>query len=324
MIAHGLLLIDKPKGITSFDVIRELRRSTGVKKMGHTGTLDPMATGLLVICLGEATKLVPYLTADDKGYEAEVTFGVTTNTFDAEGDVVHVSPRDELMTLTEEQARTTLSSFLGAQQQRPPAFSAIKVDGERLYERARRGEEVEVPLRDVTFHTLELLSFSAGRESETEVTLDAPEEHSRDPRYGVDGMRSCPRARVDVLCSKGTYIRSLAADWGERLGFGAHLSGLRRTRAGHFSLSKAHQLDEVSSERLQELLIPLSEALPQAPIIRLNADEVTAIRHGKLIEWEPHLVPHSSVYRGLSPEGILVALLEPIEGQLKVLRGFQA
>ena len=306
VIAHGVLLIDKPKGLSSFDVIRELRRATGVKKMGHTGTLDPMATGLLVICLGEATKLVPYLTADDKGYEAEVTFGVTTDTYDAEGDITHQAHIDQLQSLRQSSVVDQLTNFMGAQLQRPPAFSAIRVNGERLYDKARRGEKVDVPLRSVTFHHLELTRWS-----------------SVDVEDMSEASLSFPKAEVTVICSKGTYIRSLAFDLGAVLGCGAHLSALRRTQAGHFKLNEAHDLKSVTSENLSRVLTPLAEALPQAPKVTLNAAEVLAVQQGKVIS-APNLDPSDvGVYRGISTEGRLIALLKKEGAQLKVARGFK-
>ena len=300
--AHGVLLIDKPRGLSSFDVIRALRRATGIKKMGHTGTLDPMATGLLVICLGEATKLVPYLTADDKEYEAEVTFGVTTNTYDAEGDVTHRAPVEQLSMLQRVEVADALSTFLGRQSQRPPAFSAVRVDGQRLYEKARRGEAVEAPLRQVTFHQLELTNWRA-IESETGDIF--------------------PRAEVQVRCSKGTYIRSLASDLGEKLECGAHLTALRRTQAGRFCLNEAHKLESITAETILGAITPLVEALPQAPRVILDSSEVIAILHGKQID-APQLEPSEiGVYRGVSVEGQLIALLQVEGAHLKVARGFR-
>ncbi len=300
-IAHGLLLIDKPKGHSSFDVIRDLRRLTGVKKMGHTGTLDPMATGLLVICLGEGTKLVPYLTADDKSYEAEITFGMSTDSYDAEGEMVAQDPWIKLDTLTQEQVQDTLARFLGTHEQRPPAFSAIKVNGERLYAKARRGEEVEVPTRTVTFYELELLSFTPGQAEQ--------------------GL--LPKASVRVKCSKGTYIRSLAFDLGQNMGLNTHLSALKRTQAGAFVLEHSQSLENISGENLDQLLTPLVEALPQATHLALSQEAVLAVRQGKLITAPSDLPPSElSLCRATDPQGRLVALLTFEKGKLKVLRGF--
>ena len=300
-IAHGLLLIDKPKGHSSFDVIRDLRRITGVKKMGHTGTLDPMATGLLVICLGEGTKLVPYLTADDKSYEAEITFGLSTDSYDAEGKIVARDTWTSLKSLTKDKIQEVMLSFLGTQAQKPPAFSAIKVNGERLYEKARRGEEVEVPTRTVTFHEIDMLSYNGGNETDDLL----------------------PKLRIKVKCSKGTYIRSLAFDLGQKLGVNTHLSALRRTQAGAFTLSAAHNLKQINGDFLHDLLTPLAEALPQATHLSLNDEAVLAVKQGKMIPAPEGLTnAELSLCRATDLQGRLIALLTFEKNKLKVLRGF--
>ena len=298
-VAHGLLLIDKAKGCSSFDVIRDLRRQTQVKKMGHTGTLDPMATGLMVICVGEGTKLVPYLTADDKTYEAEVTFGISTDSYDAEGEIIAKNTQDELTHLNEERIERALHHFLGPQTQTPPAFSAIKVNGERLYKKARRGEEVEVPTREVIFYTLNLRSFSPQSEG------------------------SPAKVRFTVKCSKGTYIRSLASDLGEQLGVYAHLSQLRRITVGEFSLKRAQLVQEITPESLNSSLIPLIDALPALPIITLTEANLIKVKQGRAIKL-PETLKHVkfSVCRAQSFSGVLVALLKNEAESLKVLRGF--
>ena len=275
--------------------------------MGHTGTLDPMATGLMIICLGEATKLVPYLTADDKGYEAEITFGVATNTYDAEGEITHQADVDQLRSLCRSSVIDALTQFQGSQLQRPPAFSAIKVKGQRLYDKARRGETVELPLRPVCFHQLKLNQW-----------IDSQEASKTDCE-----SRSLPRAEVSVHCSKGTYIRSLAFDIGEHLGCGAHLSALRRTQAGHFTLAEAHELKSITPENLSDRLTPVADALPQAPKVELSPADVLAVQQGKLIS-APNILPSEiGIYRGISAEGDLIALLKLQGSQLKVVRGFR-
>ena len=260
-----------------------------------------MATGLMVICVGEGTKLVPYLTADDKSYEAEVTFGVATDSYDAEGEVTQ---RDDLAMLTPlhlSQVEEALSSFLGMQEQTPPAFSAIRVNGERLYEKARRGEVVEVPTRTVTFHTLELLDFLPA-------TTETP----------------LPKARLRVKCSKGTYIRSLAADLGARLGVSAHLTMLRRTAAGSFKIADASPVESVTSETLDDQLLSLVEALPHVPLISLSPEETHEIRLGRSLPLPQSFTATDdlSLCRGQSPAGELIALLTLRDDRLKVLRGF--
>lgn len=300
-VAHGLLLIDKPKGYSSFDVIRNLRRSTHIKKMGHTGTLDPMATGLLVVCLGEGTKLVPYLTADDKSYEAEVTFGVATDSYDAEGKVSDCNQPEELSHLSERMVQEALVHFIGSQEQIPPAFSAIKVKGERLYEKARRGEEVVVPPRMVTFYELRLIDFSVGDGS----------------------LENLPTARLHIKCSKGTYIRSFAVDLGSKLKVHAHLTMLRRTEAGGFNIQQATQLTEINTDSLNTYLLPLSHALPQATQLSVDQAAVTSLRQGKSIP-APQGVSAAELGLccALSPQGDLIALLTYERGSLRILRGF--
>ncbi|MBM4291948.1 MAG: tRNA pseudouridine(55) synthase TruB [Deltaproteobacteria bacterium] len=250
---HGVLLIDKQGGQSSFDVLRDVKRALGVSRVGHSGTLDPMATGLLVVCLGEGTKLATYLTADDKRYVGEVSFGTSTNTYDAEGEVVAEDPPARLAALTREGVARALAGFVGRITQRPPAFSAIKVDGRPLYERARRGEEVEAPAREVVFYALELLSFDEERR----------------------------RAVVSAWCSKGTYIRSLAHDLGAALGLHAHLSALRRVASGGLRVEDACPASALSSSTLASRLIPLERALPSWPRAWVDAAGAAALAQGQ-------------------------------------------
>jgi tRNA pseudouridine55 synthase len=286
---HGLLLIDKLKGESSFDIIRSLRRSTQEPKMGHTGTLDPMATGLMIICVGEGTKLVPYLTADDKRYIGEITFGVSTDTYDAEGEVLSTDSYERASQLTAGDLSEALLKLTGEIEQRPPAYSAIKVNGERLYEKARRGEAVEAPLRRVTLHALQLDSFISGTSSEF------------------------PKATLSVHCSKGTYIRSLALDLGKLVGLNAHLTQLRRTSCGVFNIDQACLAEEVDEESISTHLRPLVDALPHWPLIELSSTQEVALKHGQQIYFnEERRGPHSSPSRAINSTGRLIALIAPI------------
>ncbi len=208
----GILLIDKPAGWTSHDIVAKARGITGQRRIGHTGTLDPMATGLIVACLGKATRLVEYMTLHDKRYEGEITLGVTTDTDDGEGTILSRRP---VPTISGVQVDDLERSFTGAIQQRPPAYSAIKVEGQRAYAAARRGETIELAPREVVVHRLE-------------IAVVAPD-----------------RLRIGVHCGSGTYVRSLARDIGEALGCGAHLSKLRRTHTGGFSVAEAITLDDL-------------------------------------------------------------------------------
>lgn len=215
--ASGVLLIDKPQTWTSFDVVNKLKRLLQQKKIGHAGTLDPMATGLLIVCVGRAaTKHIDQFMGMEKVYTATFRLGESTPSYDADSEVTQTRAWQHL---SEDDIRSACAAFEGEIEQRPPIFSAIKIGGERLYKKARRGEEVEIPTRKVFIHHLKVLEIR-GQE-----------------------------VAVEVKCSKGTYIRSLAHDIGEVLGCGAHLSALRRTQIGEFKVENAYQLPQ-----LQELL----------------------------------------------------------------------
>jgi len=229
---EGVLLVDKPSGMTSHDVVYHLRRKLQIKKIGHAGTLDPMATGLLVMLIGKATRISQYLISVDKAYEGEATLGVVTDSQDAEGEVMETRPVPEL---TAEQVRETMKTFLGDQYQMPPMHSAIKIGGVPLYKLARKGEEVEREPRFIRIASFELLSFTP------------------------------PKLTFSVACTKGTYVRTIANDLGQKLGCGAHLSALRRTASGKFNISQCLPLDRIEALPLSEIekrLIPVYEAAP--------------------------------------------------------------
>ncbi len=214
----ALLLVDKPSGWTSFDVVAKIRGMLRVKKVGHTGTLDPLATGLLILCLGKATKLADTIQAGEKEYTGTIRFGATTTTDDAEGEE---NEQFSIAHLTDRMIHESATGFVGESLQIPPMFSARKKDGQRLYKLARRGETVEVPPRLIT-----IMEFSI-----TEVNL--------------------PDAKFKVVCSKGTYIRSLARDMGEKMETGGYLTELRRTRSGSFSVADAVTMQELQQLREQ-------------------------------------------------------------------------
>ncbi len=248
----GLLLVDKPAGLTSFDVVRRVRSLCRTRKVGHTGTLDPFATGVLPICVGSATRLAGLLTDGDKTYEATVALGVSTDTLDLDGRVVATRPVDPA--LTEAQFKRILAQFTGSIQQTPPMYSAVKIKGKRLYQYAREGRAVERPSREVTVHELTLLAWTP------------------------------PRATIRVRCSKGTYVRVLAADIGEALGCGAHLVSLRRTRVGPFGIEGARTLEALErmadSGDLDGAMIPLVEVVPHLPRIQVSGAQVRRVKHG--------------------------------------------
>ena len=210
----GVLVVDKPVGMTSHDVVQAIRNGTNLRRAGHTGTLDPRASGVLVILVGPAVRLSEYVSASDKRYQAIIRLGGRTDTFDADGKV---TPTTQPVNVTEQQFEDVLKTFVGEIEQTPPPYSAVKVQGRKAYEMARKGEEVELEPRKITVHHLEVLEW-------------AP-----------------PEVVIDVHCSSGTYVRSLANDLGEKLGCGAYLVGLRRTKSGRFSFR-----DAVPLRKLQE------------------------------------------------------------------------
>ncbi len=258
---NGVLVIDKPSGPTSFDVVRTVRALLRVKKVGHTGTLDPLATGVLPICVGDATRIAGFITEGDKAYDAVIRLGVTTDTLDAQGQVVDTRP---VPPLRPELLEDALSRFRGTFDQIPPMYSAVKVGGKRLYELARAGEEVERKPRTVTVHALELRDFSADE------------------------------VRLSVRSSKGFFVRSLAYDLGEVLGCGAHLTALRRTQSGPFTLAGATPLEKLRASfeedrarALAELaprLVGMNDALSELPAVRVPQAIAERVRHGVPIE----------------------------------------
>ena len=263
---EGILLVDKPAGWTSHDVVAKARRLCGQRRIGHTGTLDPMATGLLVLCLGRATRLVEYMAGHDKAYEGEIVLGATTGTDDAEGQVIG---RAEVPQVDDGTLRGLEQRFSGRLSQRPPAYSAIKVGGKRAYAVARSGGTVDLPEREIVIHRLEL-------------ELVAPD-----------------RLRVRVECGAGTYVRSLARDVGEALGCGGHLAALRRHRAGPFAVGQAVTLDVladlVAAGRLELVLLPPDEGMLDRPAAIVEASRARLLAHGMALEVTP----------GVSAEGPL-------------------
>lgn len=231
---EGILLIDKPTGMTSHDVVDKVRRKLRMKRIGHAGTLDPMATGLLIILVGKATKLSQYLTSLDKTYSGTITLGVATNTQDADGEVAVTKPVPEL---SQAQVEEALRSFVGDQYQTPPMFSAVKINGQRLYKLARKGLEVEREPRFVRVSRYEITRFEL------------------------------PQIGFSLDCSKGTYVRTLASDLGDKLGCGAHLSSLRRDASDRFSVKDAVGLDafmEMGAPEIEAAIIPGHLATPNA------------------------------------------------------------
>ncbi len=268
---HGLILVDKPTGPTSHDVVARARRALQEKRIGHVGTLDPMATGLLGLLVGAATRLSEYLVEKDKRYTATVRFGRETNTYDAEGETVAESGRVPDRVAFE----AALEQFRGPQMQRPPAFSAIKRDGQRAYALARQGEEVVLEPRPVTLYELQLIDW-------------AP-----------------PDVTLDVRCSAGTYIRSLAHDLGQTLATGAHLAALRRTAVGPWRVEQAVPL--AGLEAGEAPILPMEAALPDWPRVDLGADEARRIWHGNTVPLGPNWA--GQLARAYNPAGTFFAVL---------------
>ncbi len=273
----GVLVVDKPIGLTSHDVVQIIRKGTNIRRAGHTGTLDPRASGVLVILVGPAVRLSEYVSASDKRYQAVVRLGQSTDTYDADGRVVRTSP----VNITEEEFDNALKKFIGEIEQVPPPYSAVKVKGKKAYEMAREGEEVDLLPRKIQVYNLDLLEW-------------AP-----------------PDAVIDVYCSSGTYVRSLAHDLGEALGCGAYLVGLRRTKSGRFTLRDAVPLRKLreafENGTWYQHLIPAAEALSDWPSIELTHTQVEDVRHGHRIPGNNEL---GKLARGISEQGELVALLE--------------
>ena len=281
----GVLVIDKPTGMTSHDVVNIIRRGTNIRRVGHTGTLDPRASGVLVVLVGPAVRLSEYISASDKRYQAIIRMGTATDTYDAEGAFT----REEVtVDVTEEQFEAELKKFEGEVEQKPPAYSAIKVNGRKAYEMARKGEEVELAPRMIQVHHLEVLEWAT------------------------------PEVVVDVHCSSGTYVRSLANDLGEVLGCGAYLVGLRRTKNGRFSLRDATPLRKLKESfeagDWYKHLIPAAESLADWPSVVLSSADVDTIRHGQRVKVEEDH-PDKDMVRGISEADELVALMKRVEGE---------
>ena len=288
--ADGVLVVDKPAGWTSHDVVARLRRLAGTRKVGHAGTLDPMATGVLVVGVGKATRLLAYLSGADKAYAATIRLGASTVTDDAEGDVL---ARADASGISREAVEARSLALTGEILQVPSSVSAIKVAGERAYARVRAGEVVELAARPVTVSRFDVLGVRPA-------VLDGT------PVLDVD---------VEVVCSSGTYVRALARDVGAALGVGGHLTALRRTRVGAFALDVARTLDELADEPADEPLpvLALADAARATFAVReLTADEAVALGYGKAIDGDA-----TGTTAALGPDGTLVALLEPRDGALR-------
>lgn len=272
----GLVVVDKPPGLTSHDVVARVRRLAGTRRVGHAGTLDPMATGVLLLGINRATRLLGHLTLTEKGYDATIRLGATTVTDDAEGEVVDTTPADAV---TDDAIAAGVAALTGDIAQVPSSVSAIKVDGKRSYKRVREGEGVSLPPRPVTVRTFDVLEV---RRSPGVVDVD-----------------------VRVECSSGTYVRALARDLGAGLGVGGHLTMLRRTRVGPYGLDVAHTLDSLAESFV---LLPIADAARAAfPTREVGAAESAVVSHGGLL-------PAGGTGEGpvavFGPDGTFLALVE--------------
>ena len=260
----GVVLLDKPLGLSSNQAMQRVKHLYQAEKAGHTGSLDPLATGLLPICLGEATKFANFLLDADKSYLATVKLGITTTSADAEGEVIAQKPVD----VTLQQVESVLHQFIGDIEQTPPIYSALKVDGKPLYAYARAGQEVEIKSRYVSIHQIHLEHFEADELVFT------------------------------VTCSKGTYIRTLAQDIGAKLGCGAHLKGLRRLTSGTFDLQDALPLEVLSELSLEELdakLLPIDIKIQHLPKLTLNVEQTDIIQHGQAIKPNQEIISNEFI-----------------------------
>jgi len=272
----GILVVNKPRGLTSHDVVGRVRRLAQQQRVGHAGTLDPMATGVLLVCLGRATRLAEYLMDSPKTYRAVLRLGVETDTYDAEGQIVAQRP----VAAGEPELRAALARFAGEIEQVPPMYSALKRSGQPLYKLARRGLEVERAPRRVTIYAMALRAWQP------------------------------PEATVEVRCSPGTYIRSLAHDVGALLGCGAHLVELTRLASGAFTLESAVALPDLRGlADLKDLLRPLEAALQNMPALTLDADAARRVLRGQAIPAEPANTPAGALVRAHDARGRLLAIL---------------
>jgi tRNA pseudouridine55 synthase len=287
---EGFLVLDKEPGMTSHDCVAIARRALGTKKVGHSGTLDPMATGILVLGFGNGTRLLQYITEGDKSYDATVVLGAATVTDDREGEVISTA---DTSSVTDEMIRESLASMIGTIAQRPSSVSAVKIDGERAYDRVRAGEKVELPSRQVTITQLDITRI----------------EHVGNQIH-ID---------IEVTCSAGTYIRAIARDCGDALGVGGHLSALRRTRVGAFDLAQSISLAQLKDGQFTPLSL-VSLAAQTFPVRNLALDEVLELSFGRALSANPS----NEIFAGISGDNRLIALLANRDERAKPITVFAA
>ena len=292
MSIDGFLVVDKSPGMTSHDVVAIARRALGTKKVGHAGTLDPMATGVLVLGFGIGTRLLQYITDGDKSYTATVVLGQSTVTDDAEGEVLTSASADQLQAISDDMINVELAKMKGVIQQRPSSVSAVKVDGQRAHARVRAGEDVQLPAREVTISQLHIGEI---RRTATTIEID-----------------------IEVTCSAGTFIRAIARDCGSDLGVGGHLSALRRTRVASFGLAPSVTIDQLKSGEFEGLSIAEVAALT-FPIRNISEDEVLELSFGRTLT-----LSDSAAITAAMAHGQLIALLSNKESHAKPIAVFAA
>jgi len=298
----GILIIDKPQELTSHDVVMRLRRILKTKRIGHTGTLDPFATGVLVMLVGKATRLARFLDKDAKEYEAVVRLGFSTDTGDRTGEMKETATQqhgDAKTIFSVGELEAVLTHFRGEIEQTPPMYSAKKVDGKKLYELARQGIEIERKAVKITNYELQITNY------------ESPENQALEFETQDSGLRTQDFG-LKVLCSAGTYIRTLAEDIGEKLGTKAHLAELRRTRAGKFDLSQASTLEDLeiiaAENRLSDYLISMNEAVSHLPKVVLNEREIELTKNGMRLRFENAEIEDNQPMRMIDASENLIAI----------------
>jgi len=281
----GILNVYKPIGMTSHDVVYKIRRLTGIKKVGHTGTLDPDAEGVLPICIGKATRIADMLTFSNKRYTAKMKLGVTTDTQDASGEVLSVKE----FNLTDEQINIAIQKFVGEIQQIPPMYSAIKIGGKKLYELARQGIEIERQPRKITIFEINVLN----------INKDVVE--------------------IDVLCSKGTYIRTLCQDIGEELGCGAHMAGLIRTQSSNFTADKAVTFTQLENGNVEDYILPVDQMFDY-PKISVEGENERKILNGNAVVMQGLIAEQK--YRVYDSENKFICVSKELDGRLTLIKSF--
>jgi tRNA pseudouridine55 synthase len=285
---HGFLVVDKEPGMTSHDVVSVARRVLGTRKVGHAGTLDPMATGILVLGFNNGTRLLQYITDGDKDYSATIVLGAATVTDDSQGEVISTA---DASAITDEQIKNELAKMKGVISQRPSSVSAVKIDGERAYNRVRSGEDVVLPSREVTITSLEIIQI---RRMDLRVEID-----------------------IEVTCSAGTFIRAIARDCGDGFGVGGHLNSLRRTRIAGFGLDRAVTLEQLKSKNFKFLDIA-DVARATFAVRQVALDEKIELSFGRALEANPD----TKIYAGIDSSNQLIALLQNVNGKAKPLAVF--